>query len=156
MANPTPYAISLIKNYINNNISGGFSNSNVYLTDRLNDNYYTANPTPPSYIYTSFQAPEILSLLSPSSIKNVLASPGSAVALLPLLNTLPHQETDINFIMTWAQAYYVSSIITGAEYVSITGTVLSQTPDPTWNSGVSWSMFNLNRYVDLDDIQSSR
>lgn len=156
MAHPTQNAINLIKNYVTTSISGGFSNTNVYLCNTLNDPYYSGNPVPQGHVYTNFQSYDIIEMISASSVQNVLACPGSAVTLLPLLNQIPHDSINIGLINAWAGTFYKGSVITPAEYVGVTGIINATMLDPSWNSGISWSSIYLGRSCDVDDIQSCR
>lgn len=156
MAHPTQNAIDLIRNYITTSISGGFSHTNTYLSDTLNDPYYSGNPVPQGHVYTNFQSYDIIQTISASSVQNVLACPGSAVTLLPLLNQIPHDAINITLLNAWAGTFYKGSIITPTEYVSVTGIINATIPDPSYVSGVSWSSVYIGRSVDTEDIQASR
>lgn len=156
MAYPTDNAIQLINDYVTTSVSGGFSNDDIYLVNRLNDPYFSGNPALQGSVYTNFSAPSIFNVLSPSSIRNIVNSPGTAVAVIPLLNTTPHKAVDVGLSTVWATAYYLSNIITVSEFISITGIINQQIPDPAYISGISWSQLYIGRPIDLNDIESSR
>ena len=156
MSSPTLSAITSMKNYITQSISGGFSQTDIYLCTALNDPHYSGNPIPQPMVYGTYNTPTILGLISPSSIKNILASPGVGAGLLPLLNTTPHTIRDVTFANSWALAFESVGLITPSEYVSITGVINTKVGDSSWNSGVSWSYVNLGRSVDLEDIEACR
>lgn len=155
MANPSDQAIVLIYNYITTNISGGFSNNNDYLSNFLNNPYYEENPIPPDYIPTDFNASNIMNVLSPSSIHNVLNLPCTATDVLPLLNGT-HDSDNLFLCNVWAQAYYASQSITLLEYLSVTGIINTFVLDTSYLSGISWAQVNLGRPADPADIAASR
>lgn len=156
MSQPTDYAINKIRSYVNAEISGGFANSTLYLVDRLNDLCYSGNPVAQSMVYTTFNAKDILNVLSASSVNNVLAIPATSTDILPLLNTIPHTETNIYWCNVWNNAYYGGGSITPSEYASLTGIINNKILDPSWNSGISWAQVELSRFSTQEDIDYSR
>lgn len=142
--NPSPQAISTIQSQVSN-----WSVSNDIICSGLNS-LLVNNPTTQSVVGIPWYASTIFGGLSTDSRKNIR------------LNTLaPDILKDINSgnpVAVGAWVEYLGSVsdITAAEGSGIFATIMATGLDPTYQSQLPWSVVNLGRTVDTNDIQVAR